>query len=44
LDDILLTMDEEIPQCKCTPGGKTYVNEDGMSICVLCGGWIGSST
>ena len=33
-------MDEEIPQCKCPPGGKTYVNDDDMTICASCGGWV----
>jgi len=33
-------MDEEIQQCKCPPGGKTIVDEDGMNICVSCGGWV----
>jgi len=37
-------MGEEISQCQCTPGGKTYVNEDGMHICVSCGGWIEPAT
>ncbi len=37
-------MDEEISQCRCPPGGKAYTNEDGMNICVTCGGWIETST
>jgi hypothetical protein len=34
-------MEEEISRCECPPGGKTYVNEDEMTICVSCGGWVG---
>ncbi|HWY36285.1 MAG TPA: hypothetical protein VNX68_16690 [Nitrosopumilaceae archaeon] len=43
LVDVTISMDEEIQQCQCPPGGETYVNEDGMDICVSCSGWVGSS-
>jgi len=36
-------MDIEIQQCQCPPGSETYVNEDGMDICVSCGGWVAPS-
>jgi hypothetical protein len=38
-----MCMDEEIQQCQCPPGGETYVNDDGMDICVSCNGWVGAS-
>jgi len=31
---------DEIPQCQCPPGGDTYLDDDGMLICVSCGGWV----
>jgi len=31
---------DEILQCQCPPGGETYEDEDGMQICVSCGGWV----
>ena len=34
-------MEEEISKCECPPGGETYVNYDGMTICVSSGGWVG---
>ena len=43
LIDVILCMNEEIQQCQCPPGGETYVDEDGMDICVSCCGWVGSS-
>lgn len=33
-------MDEQIPKCECPPGSESYVNEDGMNICLGCGGWV----
>jgi hypothetical protein len=39
-----MDVDEEISQCKCPPGTETYENEDGMDICVSCGGWVGAVT
>jgi len=29
-----------IPKCECPPGSETYLNEDGMPICVSCNGWV----
>jgi len=40
---VVYRMDIEIPQCQCPPGSETYVNEDGMDICVSCGGWVAPS-
>jgi hypothetical protein len=31
---------DEVSKCQCPPGGETYEDEDGMQICVSCGGWI----
>jgi len=31
---------EEVSQCQCPPGGETYEDEEGMQICVSCGGWV----
>jgi len=31
---------DEILECKCPPGSQSYENDDGMQICVSCGGWI----
>jgi len=33
-------MEDQIPQCECPPGSERYVNEDGMNICLSCGGWV----
>ena len=30
----------EILKCECPPGAESYENDDGMMICVSCGGWI----
>jgi len=31
---------QEIVKCECPPGSESYENEDGMQICLSCGGWI----
>lgn len=36
-------MEDLIPQCQCPPGSETYLNEDGMTICSACGGWVQSN-
>lgn len=30
----------EIQKCECPPGSETVENEDGMLICISCGGWV----
>ena len=30
---------QEVVKCKCPPGTERYENEDGMQICLSCGGW-----
>lgn len=40
---VVCCMDIEIQQCQCPPGSETNVNEDGMDICVSCGGWVAPS-
>ncbi len=35
----ILFMDA-IQKCECPPGSETVENEDGMLICVSCGGWV----
>lgn len=31
---------EEILKCECPKSSQSYEDTDGMSICVLCGGWV----
>jgi hypothetical protein len=31
---------DEVSQCQCPPVVETYEDEDGMQICVSCGGWV----
>ncbi len=31
---------QELLKCECPPGSKSYEDEEGMQICLSCGGWI----
>lgn len=33
---------QEILKCECPPGLERYENEDGILICLSCGGWVES--
>lgn len=30
----------EILKCECPPGSESYENDEGMRICLSCGGWM----
>lgn len=31
---------QELQKCECPPGSKNYEDEEGMLICLSCGGWM----
>jgi hypothetical protein len=30
----------EIQKCECPPGSQSFVDDENMTICSSCGGWI----
>jgi hypothetical protein len=30
----------DVLKCECPPGSESYENEEGMLICLACGGWV----
>ncbi len=32
----------DVLKCECPPGSESYEDEDGMQICLSCGGWMGN--
>ena len=30
----------DVLKCECPPGSERYENDEGMQICLSCGGWI----
>ncbi|KFM15697.1 hypothetical protein AAA799B03_00390 [Marine Group I thaumarchaeote SCGC AAA799-B03] len=35
---------DTIQKCDCPPSSETVENEDGMLICISCGGWVSPSS
>lgn len=35
-----MSMENDIKKCECPPGSPTYEDDEGMLICVSCGGWV----